>query len=87
MQDTLSQLARTKDLLEFAGYQSLVYEDFYEPLEQTIKRIVNAQPGAPKLTARGLLDVFNDAEGTCIPPVDIAARSMLIAHWQCPTQS
>ncbi|EKM52617.1 uncharacterized protein PHACADRAFT_261168 [Phanerochaete carnosa HHB-10118-sp] len=60
VQDTLTVLGRSVQLLQNVGYEALVYEDFYETLVHTIKRIINARPDVPKLTQRGLLDAFND---------------------------
>lgn len=60
VEDTLAMLERSVQLLQNVGYEALVYEDFYDTLVHTLKRIVNAQPDAPKLTQRGLLDAFND---------------------------
>ena len=60
MQDTLAELQRSVKLLQNVGYEALVYEDFYDTLVHAVKRIVNAQPDASKLTQRGLLDAFND---------------------------
>ena len=63
VEDALSKLSGTKPLLERAGYEEAVFEDFYEEIELLLKRIINTTSVAPPLTQRGLLEAFNDAPG------------------------
>lgn len=64
VEDALAKLSGTKSLLQRAGYEEAVFEDFYEEIELLLKRILNKASIAPPLTQRGLLDAFNDAPGT-----------------------
>src|SRR5438132_173518 len=39
----LESLAQTKSLLQSAGYQSLVFEDFYDVVESQLKAVCNGE--------------------------------------------
>ena len=50
-------------VLKAAGFQELVYEDFYDVLISLIRQIVVPEPNGSTLTAPVLLEAFQDAEG------------------------
>ena len=50
--------------LETAGFEKLVYEDFYDVLTSVIRQIVVPEPNGTILTRRVLLEAFQDLEGT-----------------------
>ncbi|KAG8787040.1 hypothetical protein FRC12_015962 [Ceratobasidium sp. 428] len=58
---SLSHLESTLPLLEQAGFQRIVFEDFYECFAELIQQIV-PPPGKPPLTHQGLLEQFQNAE-------------------------
>jgi ubiquitin thioesterase protein OTUB1 len=59
----VSVLEATQSMLEAAGFQSLVFEDFLETFTILIKRVCDVQNGEPLLTHQRLLEAFNDPEG------------------------
>lgn len=59
----ISTLESTAPKLEDAGFQKLVYEDFYEVLASLIKQVVTPEAGGSKLTTKTLLEAFQSPEG------------------------
>ncbi|KZT55385.1 cysteine proteinase [Calocera cornea HHB12733] len=60
---SLSTLQDGRHLLDEAGFQELVYEDFYDVLVSLISAVVSPPaPGAPLLSGPQLLTAFQDAE-------------------------
>ncbi|KAH9887088.1 cysteine proteinase [Cubamyces lactineus] len=58
----LSVLESTQPLLEQAGFQSLVFEGFYEPFVELINAIINPREDGRLLTITSLLEAFNTPE-------------------------
>ena len=58
-----SLLESTVPTLVKAGFQSLVFEDFYEVLLSLIQQIIIPEPGGTILTSETLLEAFQSAEG------------------------
>ena len=58
-----SLLGSTVPMLEEAGFQKLVFEDFYEVLLSLIQQIVIPEPGGTTLTSDTLLEAFQSPEG------------------------
>ncbi|KAH7333594.1 peptidase C65 Otubain-domain-containing protein [Rhizoctonia solani] len=58
---SLSHLESTLPLLERAGFQRIVFEDFYEAFAELIQQVVPA-PGKLPLTNESLLEQFQDPE-------------------------
>lgn len=50
-------------MLEEAGFQKLVFEDFYDVLLSLIQQIVTPEPGGTTLTPETLLEAFQSPEG------------------------
>lgn len=50
-------------MLEEAGFQRLVFEDFYEVLLSLIQQIIIPEPGGTTLTSETLLEAFQSPEG------------------------
>lgn len=65
-----SLLEFTVPMLEEAGFQRLVFEDFYEVFLSLIQQIVTPEPGGTTLTSETLLEAFQSPEGRicCIIP-------------------
>ncbi|PAV15687.1 cysteine ase [Pyrrhoderma noxium] len=64
---SLSLLDSTLLILKAAGFQDLVYEDFYDVLISLIRQIVVPEPNGSTLTEAILLEAFQDAEvSNCI---------------------
>lgn len=61
----VSLLDQSLLILKAAGFQELVYEDFYDVLTSIIRQIVVPEPGGSTLTSPILLEAFQDAEGMC----------------------
>ena len=59
----LSLLDSELAVLKAAGFQELVYEDFYDVLISLIRQIVVPEPNGTTLTKPVLLEAFQDAEG------------------------
>ncbi|KAF9784665.1 cysteine proteinase [Thelephora terrestris] len=57
-----SLLESTIPMLEDAGFQKLVFEDFYEVLLSLIQQIVVPEPGGTTLTSETLLEAFQSPE-------------------------
>lgn len=58
-----SLLETTVPMLEEAGFQKLVFEDFYEVLLSLIQQIITPEPGGTTLTSETLLEAFQSPEG------------------------
>jgi len=58
----LSTLDTTLPMLESAGFQKLVYEDFYEALVELIRGVITPSANGKTMTERMLLDAFQSAE-------------------------
>lgn len=58
-----SLLESTVPRLESAGFQKLVFEDFYEVLLSLIQQILVPEPGGTTLTSETLLEAFQSPEG------------------------
>lgn len=58
-----SLLESTVPRLESAGFQTLVFEDFYEVLLSLIQQILVPEPGGTTLTSETLLEAFQSPEG------------------------
>ena len=58
-----SLLESTIPMLEKAGFQKLVFEDFYEVLLSLIQQIVIPELGGTTLTPETLLEAFQSPEG------------------------
>lgn len=59
----LSLLESSLDHLEAAGFQKMVYEDFYDALADLIRRIFSPGPDGSTLKSSALLEAFQNAEG------------------------
>jgi ubiquitin thioesterase protein OTUB1 len=59
----LSHLETTLPLLESAGFQPMVFEDFYEVFVSIIRQIIQPEPGGTILTSKLLLEAFQSPEG------------------------
>lgn len=59
----LSNLDATLPLLEGAGFQKMVFEDFYDVFASIIQQIVQPEPGGTMLTPAILLQAFQSPEG------------------------
>ena len=66
-----SLLESTVPMLEEAGFQRLVFEDFYEVLLSLIQQITVPEPGGTTLTSKTLLEAFQSPEGK---PYSIISR-------------
>ncbi|KIK56177.1 hypothetical protein GYMLUDRAFT_827122 [Collybiopsis luxurians FD-317 M1] len=59
----LSTLEQTPIVLESAGYEKMVYEDFYAVLEELVKNVATLDDyGNPTLTDEMLLEAFQDPQ-------------------------
>lgn len=58
-----SLLEPTVPMLLEAGFQKLVFEDFYDVLLSLIQQIVIPEPGGTTLTSDTLLEAFQSPEG------------------------
>lgn len=59
----LSMIESTLPMLEAAGFQKLVYEDFYEALVELIRNIISPNENGRMLSDKALLHAFQSAEG------------------------
>jgi ubiquitin thioesterase protein OTUB1 len=50
-------------ILEAAGFQRMVFEDFYDVMASLIRQIVIPEEGGSVLTPEVLLEAFQSAEG------------------------
>jgi ubiquitin thioesterase protein OTUB1 len=60
----LSTIESTLPMLEAAGFQKLVYEDFYEAFVDLIRNIISPNANGRTLSDKMLLDAFQSPEGT-----------------------
>jgi len=58
-----SVLESTVPMLVKAGFQKLVFEDFYEVLLSLIQQIIIPEPEGTTLTSETLLEAFQSPEG------------------------
>ncbi|OCB85850.1 cysteine proteinase [Sanghuangporus baumii] len=58
-----SLLDSTLLILKAAGFQEMVFEDFYDVLISLVRQIVVPEPNGSTLTTEILLEAFQDAEG------------------------
>ena len=63
MAKALSLLDLSLPILKAAGFQEMVFEDFYDVLISLIRQIVVPEPDGSTLTLPILLEAFQDAEG------------------------
>ena len=63
---TLSQLHSTLSLLDRAGFQRMVYEDFYDVFVGLINQVVQPAHNSPVLTPESLLEAFQVPESKLI---------------------
>jgi len=59
---TISILESTTPLLEDAGFQKLVYEDFYDVFTSLINQVVTPEVGGTELTVETLTEAFQSPE-------------------------
>jgi ubiquitin thioesterase protein OTUB1 len=59
----VSLLESTIPKLENAGFQKLVFEDFYEVFLSLIQQILVPEPGGTILTSETLLEAFQSPDG------------------------
>lgn len=62
----LSLLDSSLDVLKAAGFQDLVFEDFYDVLVNLIRHIVVPGPDGQILTSATLLQAFQDPESESV---------------------
>ena len=62
----LSAVDATLPMLKAAGFQDMVYEDWYDVLASLIRQILVPEPGGTVLTPGILLEAFQSDEGTCL---------------------
>lgn len=60
---SISTLESTVPMLEAAGFQKMVFEDFYDIFVSIIQQVVEPEPGGQKLTPEVLLEAFQKPEG------------------------
>lgn len=65
----ISALEASQPLLEAAGFQPLVFEDFYDCLVSLINQIIMPAADGRLLTPASLLEAFNSPESACACPV------------------
>jgi ubiquitin thioesterase protein OTUB1 len=65
----ISLLGSTVPMLEKAGFQSLVFEDFYDVLLSLIQQIIIPEPEGTVLTSGTLLEAFQSPEGKIYPMI------------------
>ena len=58
-----SLLESTAPTLEEAGFQKLVFEDFYDVFLSLIQQVITPEPGGTTLTPETLLEAFQSPEG------------------------
>lgn len=59
----MSQLESTLPVLEEAGFQKLVFEDFYDALASITENIIRPDQSGKTLTPERLLELFRSPEG------------------------
>jgi ubiquitin thioesterase protein OTUB1 len=60
---SLSTLESTLPMLEQAGFQKMVFEDFYDVLVTLVEQVVAPEQGGKKMTPEHLLKLFQLPEG------------------------
>lgn len=73
-----SVLGSTVPMLEKAGFQRLVFEDFYDVLLSLIQQVIIPEPGGTILTSDTLLEAFQSPEGKIYPMIKHAEWSLKI---------
>ena len=63
----ISSLEASQPLLEAAGFQPLVFEDFYDCLVALINQIITPSSDGRLLTPATLLEAFNSPESAYTP--------------------
>jgi hypothetical protein len=63
----LSTLEGSLALLDAAGFQKMVYEDFYEPLAELVRSVIAPDQNGATLSPPALLQAFQSAEGAIHP--------------------
>ena len=58
-----SLLESTTPMLVKAGFQKLVFEDFFEVLLSLVQQIILPEPGGTTLTSETLLEALQSPEG------------------------
>ncbi len=85
---TLSTLAATRQLLNEAGVQELVYEDFYTEVVALVEGVVKPNPQTGLvLTFEELLKLFRDPQGELIHNRRWKYNSTMSFLGQNPTRS
>lgn len=59
----ISILESTTPKLEEAGFQKLVYEDFYDVFTSLINQVITPEAGGAILTTKTLIEAFQSPEG------------------------
>jgi ubiquitin thioesterase protein OTUB1 len=59
----LSTLESTIPMLEAAGFQKLVFEDFYDVLAGLVRAVIAPDAKGRTLSSKSLLQAFQNAEG------------------------
>lgn len=67
MATSVSILESTIPMLEAAGFQKMVFEDFYDVLVSILQQVVKPDHEGKKLTPSLLLEAFQHDEGTPHP--------------------
>ena len=60
---SLSTLESTQPMLEQAGFQKMVFEDFYDVLASIVEQVVKPDHEGKKMTPEILLEAFQTVEG------------------------
>jgi ubiquitin thioesterase protein OTUB1 len=60
---SLSTLESTLPMLEQAGFQKMVFEDFFDVLVSIVQQVVKPDHEGKRLTPEMLLEAFQTAEG------------------------
>ena len=60
---SISTLESTLPLLDLAGFQKMVFEDFYEVLVSLIQQVVTPNKEGRMMTPEHLLELFQQPEG------------------------
>lgn len=71
----ISLLDSTLPTLEAAGFEKLVFEDFYDVIVSLVRQIVVPEPSGATLRPEILLEAFQDAEGNSANSTVVWKRS------------
>jgi ubiquitin thioesterase protein OTUB1 len=63
----ISTLHSTKSILDTAGYQDIVYEDFYDVFAKMLQDIATPQNSRSELTPQMLVQAFQNYESALCP--------------------